>query len=66
MLRTMLSRPAVAGSLLCAAITVLPAHADSDGDRDGYSIGLWGDLPYSDEQVSGVRNVIASARSATR
>ena len=45
-----------AGSLLCAAAIALPAHADDE--RDGYSIGLWGDLPYSDAQVPGVWNLI--------
>jgi len=50
-----------AGTLLCAAAIALPAHADDrDRDRggDGYSIGLWGDLPYSDAQVPGVWNLI--------
>jgi hypothetical protein len=43
---------------------VLPAHADDDDrDRDGYSIGLWGDLPYSDAQVTGVWNLIADMNS---
>jgi hypothetical protein len=42
----------------------LPVHADDDRDhdrdhdRDTYSIGLWGDLPYSDAQVPGVWNLI--------
>jgi hypothetical protein len=48
-----------AGSLLCAAALALPAHArDDDRDGDGYSIGLWGDLPYSDAQVPAVWNLI--------
>jgi hypothetical protein len=39
----------------------MPVHADDrdrDHDRDSYSIGLWGDLPYSDAQVPGVWNLI--------
>lgn len=35
-------------------------HRDSDDDRDGYAIGLWGDVPYSDLQATvGVPNLIA-------
>jgi hypothetical protein len=55
-----------AGTLLCAAAIALPAHADDrDRDRagDGYSIGLWGDLPYSDAQVPGVWNLIDDMNS---
>jgi len=59
MLKRTLCRTA-AGSLLCAA-AAMPVHADDrdrDHDRDSYSIGLWGDLPYSDAQVPGVWNLI--------
>jgi len=60
--------------MLLAAAAVLMAVAlagsraagdghDDDGDddeRDGYAIGLWGDLPYSDVQAQiGVPNLIA-------
>ncbi len=58
--------PAVAGALLCAAVSV-PAYADEggdDGDRDSYAIGLWGDLPYNDLQATtGVPNLIADMNS---
>src|SRR5580765_7826462 len=57
-----------AGTLLCVTVIALPAHADDrDRDRDhaedGYSIGLWGDLPYSDAQVPGVWNLIDDMNS---
>jgi hypothetical protein len=49
---------------LVAAATMVSAFADQDDDRRGrneaYSIGLWGDLPYSDLQAQvGVPNLIA-------
>lgn len=46
---------------LCAGL-VLPPHAaaGNDRDRDVHTIGLWGDLPYSELQAStGVPNLIA-------
>jgi hypothetical protein len=59
-------------ALLAAAATTSFALADqSGGDRHGhehgdrpYSIGLWGDLPYSaEQQTTGVPNVIADMNS---
>ena len=49
-------------SIACSAVG--PAHADRDDDgddgRDSYSIGLWGDLPYSPvQETTGVPNLIA-------
>ena len=51
-------------ALTLAAFAAGPARADADdeGDhgRDSYSIGLWGDLPYSTVQTTeGVPNLIA-------
>ena len=47
-----------ASSLVWAAVIALPVYADDDHHDGGtYSIGLWGDLPYSDA---------AGARSACR
>jgi hypothetical protein len=44
---------------LCAGL-VLPVHASEDKGKDAYTIGLWGDLPYSAVQAStGVPNLIA-------
>src|SRR5918995_1690668 len=35
-------------------------HGDHGGSRSAYAIGLWGDVPYSEEQVtSGVPNLVA-------
>src|SRR3954469_8627847 len=55
-----------AGALLCATVIALPAHAD-DRDRDhpgdGYSSGLWGDLPFSDAQGPAVWNLIDDMNS---
>jgi hypothetical protein len=63
---------------LCSAITILAAilvfavitgAADDNGQddahgRDGYAIGLWGDLPYSTAQATiGVPNLIADMNS---
>lgn len=53
-------------ALLAAALTAALATADSDRDQDrrarggaSYEIGLWGDLPYSDEQrATGLPNLI--------
>lgn len=58
------------GLVIVAAITTAVAVAgvvqdrdddeDDDGGREGYAIGLWGDLPYSDLQATiGVPNLIA-------
>lgn len=54
-------------ALLAAALTAgfaLARNDDGDdrtrGGRDGYVVGLWGDVPYSDSQeTSGVPNLIA-------
>lgn len=52
-------------ALLIAATAAAPALAhdrddDDDDGREPYAIGLWGDLPYSDEQAAvGVPNLIA-------
>ena len=62
--------PPLISSLIAAACTVGLAIAADDGDRDrggggggsgrAYSVGFWGDLPYSDEQsTTGVPNLIA-------
>jgi len=55
--------PPLLAALLAASVTAALATADSDGDRPrggaGYEIGLWGDLPYSEEQRTvGVPNLI--------
>jgi hypothetical protein len=45
-----------------APIIVAEGHDDrrEDDEREGYAIGLWGDLPYSDVQaLTGVPNLIA-------
>jgi hypothetical protein len=54
--------------LVLAAIN--PANADDhgnardDNEKDSYAIGLWGDLPYSDEQATvGIPNLIADMNS---
>jgi hypothetical protein len=52
----------VLAALVAAGATAAVATADHDHGRDhgGYSIGLWGDLPYNDVQKSvGVPNLIA-------
>src|SRR5262245_33748340 len=51
----------VAGSMV-AAITTGPAMGEGfrDDRRGAYAIGLWGDMPYSDDQaLTGVPNLIA-------
>jgi hypothetical protein len=63
----------VLAALLAAAITTglaLASNFDNPfrdghgGGRDGYAIGLWGDLPYSDVQATtGVPNLIADMNS---
>jgi hypothetical protein len=51
--------------LIAVALAAVTAADDHDGgrdddDREGYAIGLWGDLPYSDVQaLTGVPNLIA-------
>jgi hypothetical protein len=54
---------AFAGVVLAAATASVFAEQDSDdrhGKNEPYSIGLWGDLPYSDVQaLVGVPNLIA-------
>jgi hypothetical protein len=63
-----------AGILLAAAaltfgVGIKSASADDQGQddahgRDGYAIGLWGDMPYSDIQATvGVPNLIADMNS---
>jgi hypothetical protein len=52
----------LAAALAAAALTAGFAGADDDDDRDrghSYAIGLWGDVPYSDNQTTvGVPNLI--------
>ena len=56
-MRTLL---AATGLLAVAFAMDGPAMADREADDEGYAIGLWGDLPYSDEQATtGVPNLIA-------
>jgi len=64
--------PAVAVLLAAAATSAMSgAHAvagadddNQDQDHRAYAIGLWGDLPYSDEQaLVGVPNLIADMNS---
>ena len=62
-------------AVLALAITLAPAtlraqsaspsdNAQGAGDNGIYSIGLWGDMPYSDEQaLHGVPNLIADMNS---
>jgi hypothetical protein len=53
--------PVLLASLLAAALTAGAAvgAAGDDDDRKTYIVGLWGDVPYSDAQVSvGVPNLI--------
>jgi hypothetical protein len=64
-----LSRWVFAISVMVAA-AISPANADDRGDgrdndeKDTYAIGLWGDLPYSDEQATvGIPNLIADMNS---
>jgi hypothetical protein len=63
--------PAIVGALFAAAgIAGVALADDRDGDRgDGrgssYLVGLWGDLPYSDQQeTSGVPNLVADMNRA--
>ncbi|MDD5494113.1 MAG: hypothetical protein PHG36_05525 [Dehalococcoidia bacterium] len=46
--------------LLLALVLISPVQAKEDEGNDAYAIGLWGDLPYSEEQTTiGVPNLIA-------
>jgi hypothetical protein len=48
------------GVPLLVAVAISAANASEKDGRDPYSIGLWGDLPYSDIQAQvGVPNLIA-------
>jgi hypothetical protein len=51
---------AVAGIVVISIATTAASDRDDDDDRDGsaYAIGLWGDLPYSDVQETGVAKLI--------
>jgi hypothetical protein len=69
------ARPLAVAGLMALAISVgLAASGDSQGQgkdqgeehglQNGYAIGLWGDLPYSDLQaLTGVPNLIADMNS---
>src|SRR5262244_2797275 len=54
-------------ALASASAAVIAAGFDDDDDEDegrSYAIGLWGDMPYSDQQaLSGVPNLIADMNS---
>src|SRR5437763_4763280 len=69
------SRTSFSALALVAAATMITATAagveerqDVDhgrGDRNAYTIGLWGDLPYSDTQATtGVPNLIADMNAS--
>src|SRR6267143_1771400 len=48
-----------------AAGLALGGHGEGDRESFGYSIGLWGDLPYSDIQATtGVPNLIADMNAS--
>ena len=58
--------PLLAAAIVAALSAALASAGRDDDDddrgdsRSSYAIGLWGDVPYSDEQVtSGVPNLIA-------
>ena len=47
-------------AVLATSVTLAPAWTDDRDDEESYEIGLWGDLPYSLQQVMvGVPNLIA-------
>jgi hypothetical protein len=47
-------------ALLLVLLSFLHHPARADNDDDGYAIGLWGDLPYSDlQETVGLPNLIA-------
>ena len=53
------ARAAVLAALLATALHA-PARADNGGDDDAYAIGLWGDLPYSEQQeTTGLPRLLA-------
>ncbi len=63
---TRLLVPLLAAAIVATALAALASAGGGDRDRRGdkrggeYSIGLWGDVPYSDVQVAeGVPNLIA-------
>jgi hypothetical protein len=63
-----LSLWAFAISVMMAAISLANADdrggARDDNEKDSYAIGLWGDLPYSQEQATvGIPNLIADVNS---
>jgi hypothetical protein len=57
--------PVIAAAIAAAATAALAIAGSADGDRSGgrgspYSVGVWGDLPYSPEQTTtGVPNLIS-------
>src|SRR5919106_2737849 len=57
--------PVLAAAIAAAATAALAIAGSADGDRSGgrgspYSVGVWGDLPYSPEQTTtGVPNLIS-------
>lgn len=59
----------LAGAAVLLGLGARSASADANGQddahgRDGYAIGLWGDMPYSDVQATvGVPNLIADMNS---
>ena len=58
----------VLAAMLAASITAGMAlgsgwHGGHEKGQQGYAIGLWGDLPYSDVQAAGVPNLIADMNS---
>jgi hypothetical protein len=62
LLWTMLA--ALLASALAAGLA-LGGHGEGDRESFGYSIGLWGDLPYSDVQATtGVPNLIADMNNS--
>ena len=61
-------RPFAISVMVAAAISTANADdrggARDDVEKDTYAIGLWGDLPYSDEQATvGIPNLIADMNS---
>ncbi|MEA2438020.1 MAG: hypothetical protein QOF65_2576, partial [Thermoleophilaceae bacterium] len=56
--------PTLAALAAAAATAGLAVANESHGSQSSYSIGLWGDLPYSDIQKSnGVPNLVADMNS---
>jgi hypothetical protein len=55
---------ALALPLLSAATANIASATDREHEGEGYAIGLWGDMPYSDVQAqTGVPNLIADMNS---